>query len=136
MAEHRDPPPSAADLASELAQQVTTLVHEELALARAELRETGRRAALGAGLLSGAAACGACAASLSVVLADRVLSSLVGRTASASLLAAGSAASAAVLARAGLARLEELRREPPRRTARSLQEDARWATTLTSSNDA
>jgi uncharacterized membrane protein YqjE len=43
--------PSTGDLVSQLGEQVSTLVREELALARAEMTEKGKRAGKGAGLL-------------------------------------------------------------------------------------
>jgi hypothetical protein len=45
---------STAELVSRAAQQVTTLVRDELALAKAEMAAKGRRAGLGGGLLGGA----------------------------------------------------------------------------------
>jgi lipopolysaccharide export LptBFGC system permease protein LptF len=45
--------PSTAELVSQLSEQVSTLVRDELALARAELSEKGKRAGVGAGLLGG-----------------------------------------------------------------------------------
>ena len=46
--------PSIAELISQLSQDVKTLVRDELALARIELAEKGKRAGLGAGLFGGA----------------------------------------------------------------------------------
>lgn len=43
--------PSTADLVRQLSEQVSTLVRDELALARAEMTEKGKRAGKGAGLL-------------------------------------------------------------------------------------
>lgn len=45
--------PSTAELVSQLSEQVSTLVRDELALARAEMTEKGKRAGKGAGLLGG-----------------------------------------------------------------------------------
>lgn len=45
---------STAELVSQLSEQVTTLVRDELALARIELTEKGKKAGKGAGLLGGA----------------------------------------------------------------------------------
>ena len=45
--------PSTAELISQLSEQVTTLVRDELALARVEMTEKGKRAGKGAGLLGG-----------------------------------------------------------------------------------
>jgi len=43
-----------AQLVSQMSEQVSTLVRDELALARAEMVEKGKRAGTGAGLLGGA----------------------------------------------------------------------------------
>ncbi|MEV6347301.1 phage holin family protein [Actinoplanes sp. NPDC051851] len=45
---------STAELVARLSEQVTTLVRDELTLARMEMQEKGRRAGKGAGLLGGA----------------------------------------------------------------------------------
>jgi uncharacterized membrane protein YqjE len=45
---------STAQLVSQMSEQVSTLVRDELALARVELVEKGKRAGTGAGLLGGA----------------------------------------------------------------------------------
>jgi uncharacterized membrane protein YqjE len=44
---------STGELVTRLSEQVSTLVRDELALARAELTEKGKRAGTGAGLLGG-----------------------------------------------------------------------------------
>jgi uncharacterized membrane protein YqjE len=46
--------PSTADLVSQAAAQISTLVRDELALAKAELTEKGKRAGVGGGLFGGA----------------------------------------------------------------------------------
>ena len=46
---------STSDLVSQAATQISTLVRDELALAKLELAEKGKRAGLGGGLLGGAA---------------------------------------------------------------------------------
>lgn len=45
---------SAAELTSDLARQVTSLVHHEIELARLELAQKGKRAGLGSGLFGAA----------------------------------------------------------------------------------
>ena len=45
------PQPSTAELVSQLSEQISTLVRDELALARVELTVKGKRAGKGAGLL-------------------------------------------------------------------------------------
>jgi len=57
----RVPPPPAAstsELVSQAAVQISTLVRDELALAKIELTEKGKRAGLGGGLFGGAAVLG------------------------------------------------------------------------------
>jgi uncharacterized membrane protein YqjE len=46
--------PSTAELVSQMSEQVSTLVRDELALARVEMVEKGKRAGIGAGLFGGA----------------------------------------------------------------------------------
>ena len=48
------PDKSAAELVADLTQELTTLVHQEIELAKAELAEKGKRAGLGAGMFGGA----------------------------------------------------------------------------------
>jgi uncharacterized membrane protein YqjE len=52
--EARSDQESTAQLVSRLSEQVTTLVRDELTLARIEMTEKGKRAGRGAGLLGGA----------------------------------------------------------------------------------
>jgi len=49
---------STSDLVSQAAAQISTLVRDELALAKLELAEKGKRAGLGGGLFGGAAVLG------------------------------------------------------------------------------
>jgi uncharacterized membrane protein YqjE len=48
------PEASTAELVSQMSEQVSTLVRDELALARVEMVEKGKRAGVGAGLFGGA----------------------------------------------------------------------------------
>jgi uncharacterized membrane protein YqjE len=65
---------STADLVSQAAAQISTLVRDELALAKLELTEKGKRAGVGGGLVGGAAVLGwfglALLVTLAVVLLD------------------------------------------------------------------
>jgi uncharacterized membrane protein YqjE len=68
----RDSSPSAAstgDLVSQAAAQISTLVRDELALAKLELTEKGKRAGIGGGLFGGAAVLGLYGLSLLLALA-------------------------------------------------------------------
>lgn len=67
---------SAGELVSRIAEQISTLVRDELALAKAELVAKGRHAGIGGGLFGGAAALGlyglGLALALTVVALDLV----------------------------------------------------------------
>nr|WP_296076428.1 phage holin family protein [uncultured Actinoplanes sp.] len=67
---------STSDLVSQAAAQVSTLVRDELALAKLELTEKGKRAGIGGGLFGGAAVLGlyglGLLLALAVVLLDLV----------------------------------------------------------------
>lgn len=56
----RQPPPTAStsELVSHAAAQISTLVRDELTLAKLELAEKGKRAGIGGGLFGGAAVLG------------------------------------------------------------------------------
>jgi uncharacterized membrane protein YqjE len=53
-ASNDDAEKAAGDLVKDLSQQVSTLVRQELQLARLEMQEKGKRAGIGAGLFGGA----------------------------------------------------------------------------------
>ncbi|AEV84351.1 membrane protein [Actinoplanes sp. SE50] len=60
---------STGDLVSQAAAQISTLVRDELALAKLELTEKGKRAGIGGGLFGGAAVLGLYGLGLLVALA-------------------------------------------------------------------
>lgn len=72
-----EPPTSTSDLVNQATAQISTLVRDELALAKLELTEKGKRAGLGGGLFGGAAVLGLYGLgllfALAVVLLDLVL---------------------------------------------------------------
>jgi uncharacterized membrane protein YqjE len=70
-ASFREPPPaaSASELVTQAAAQISTLVRDELALAKLEMTEKGKRAGLGGGLVGGAAVLGLYGLGLLLVLA-------------------------------------------------------------------
>ena len=123
----RDRP--VGELMGELAQQTSTLVRQELALARAELTDKGRTAGLGVGLIGGGGgvalfAFGALTASL-ILLLDEVMAAWL----AALLVAVVYAAVAAVLALRGKQRIEESTPPVPEQTVETLKEDVEWAKT-------
>ena len=123
----RDRP--VGELMGELAQQTSTLVRQELALARAELMDKGRTAGLGVGLIGGGGgvalfAFGALTASL-ILFLDEVMAAWL----AALLVAVVYAAVAAVLALRGKQRIEESTPPVPEQTVETLKEDVEWAKT-------
>ena len=122
------------ELMGELAQQTSTLVRQELALARAELTEKGRTAGVGVGLIGGGGglalfAFGALTAAV-ILLLDKAMAAWLG----ALVVAVVYAAVAAVLALRGKERIEESTPPVPEQTVETLKEDVEWAKTQTRSD--
>jgi uncharacterized membrane protein YqjE len=119
---------SVAELLKELSQETSTLVKQELALARAELAEQGKRAGTGAGMLGGAGVAGlltlgALTATL-IALLDTAM-----KTWLAALIATVLwAAIAGVLALQGRSKIKEATPPAPQ-TVETVKEDVRWAKT-------
>lgn len=112
---------SVRDLTTQLGTQVSRLVHEEIALAKAELFADAREAAVGGGLLSGSAVV-AHTAWLAMAVAGGAGLALVLPVWTAALIVAGVlAAIAAVLALLGRSHLR--RSVPLRMTTQSVREE-------------
>jgi uncharacterized membrane protein YqjE len=114
------------ELVRQLQGQVSTLVHQEVELAKAELAEKGKKAAAGAGMLGGAGvaallALGALTAFLILALA-LVLPTWV----AALIVTALWAAAAAVLGLLGRERMRELGKPVPEKTVETVKEDVQW----------
>jgi uncharacterized membrane protein YqjE len=120
------------ELVKDLSSQTSTLVRQEIALARAELQEQGKVAGKGAGMLAGAAvagllALGALTAGL-IALLDKAMATWV----AALIVMALWAIVALVLAKAGQTALK--RATPPApQTVETVKEDIQWAKNPTGS---
>lgn len=120
------------ELVKDLSQQTSTLVRQEIELARAEVTEKGKVAGKGAGMLGGAAvagllALGALTAGL-IALLDKAMATWV----AALIVMALWAVVAAVLAKAGQKALK--RATPPApQTVETVKEDIQWAKNPTGS---
>jgi uncharacterized membrane protein YqjE len=117
------------ELMSELANQTSTLVKQELALARAELVEKGRTAGIGAGMIGGGGALallavGALTAAV-ILLLDKVMAAWL----AALVVAVVYAAVAAVLALRGRQEIQESTPPVPEQTIETVKEDVAWAKT-------
>lgn len=125
--ELRDRP--LGELVKQLASETSTLVRQELELAKAEMTEKGKKAGVGAGLLGGATVAGLAALGAFTAFLILVLDAVLPNWAAALVVAAVYAAIAAVLALRGKERVQETGGPVPEQTKRSIEEDLQWART-------
>jgi Putative Actinobacterial Holin-X, holin superfamily III len=123
----RDRP--TGELLKELSDQTTTLVKQEMELAKAELQAKGKQAGLGAGVFGGAGlfGIGAFAALTACLIAalDQAMELWLG----ALIVAVIYAAVAALLALTGKRRVKEAVPPVPEQAKESVKEDMEWAKT-------
>jgi Putative Actinobacterial Holin-X, holin superfamily III len=124
---------SLGELFGRLSAETSTLIRQELALARAELTEKGREAGKGAGLFGGAGvlgllAAGALTAGL-ILLLDLVMVAWL----AALIVGAVEAAIAAVLGLRGRDRVQRATPPVPEQTVETVKEDVEWAKNRTRS---
>jgi uncharacterized membrane protein YqjE len=120
------------ELVKELSSQTSTLVRQEIELARAEVQQKGKLAGKGAGMLGGAAvagllALGALTAAL-IALLDKAMATWV----AALIVMALWAIVALVLAKAGQKSLKKATPPVPQ-TVETVKEDIQWAKNPTGS---
>ncbi len=117
---------STGDLVKDLSEQASTLVRQELALAKVEMAEKGRKAGAGAGMLAGAAVAGLLM--LGALTAFLVLALDEGMPAwlAALLVTALWGVVAGVLAYIGREKLKEMGKPVPEKTVESVKEDIEW----------
>ena len=125
---------STAELVKELSREVSQLVREEIALAKAEMTEKGKQAGVGAGMLSGAAVLGLAAVGGSMAFLILVLDSWMRGWLAALIVTVVYAAGAAVLALRGRERIRHATPPVPTQTIESVKEDVQWAKTHATSN--
>jgi len=120
---------SIADLLKELSQETSTLVRQELELARAEMEAKGRQAGKGAGMLGGAGVAG-------LLLLGALTATVIGALDlvmpfwAAALIATGIwAAIAGALALYGRRELQSATPVAPEQAQDSMKEDLAWAKT-------
>ena len=111
---------SLGDLLSEVTGDLSTLMRQELALAKAELRESAKNTGRGAGMLGGAAYAGSMVVLFLSIALWAALATLVGGGWSGVIVAAIWAAIAAVLFVIGKAQLKKVKGAP--QTMETLQE--------------
>lgn len=117
------------ELLRELSEQTTTLVRQELELAKLELTEKGKRAGIGAGMVGGAGvvglyAVGALTACLILVLATAMTGWLA-----ALIVAVVYGAVAGLLALSGKSKVQQAVPPVPEQATESVKEDVQWTKT-------
>jgi uncharacterized membrane protein YqjE len=125
--ELRDQP--VGELMKQLAEQTQTLVRKELELARAELAVKGRKAGVGAGMLSGATIAALLALGALTAFLILSLDGVMPNWAAALVVTAAWGCVAAVLALTGRERLKEAAPPIPEQTIETVEEDVQWAKT-------
>jgi len=125
---------SVSDLLKQLSQQTSTLVKQELDLAKAELTQKGKSAGVGAGFIGGGALLGLGAFGAFTTFLIALVQTAVEHTWLAALIVtAVYGAIAAVLALRGKGKIEEATPPAPEQTVETLKEDVEWARTRTRS---
>lgn len=114
------------ELLKELSRQTSTLVRQELELARLELTAKGKAAGAGVGMFGGAGAfgfwaLGALTAAVILLLATVMTSWLAALLVTAALVLVGG-----VLALIGRTKLKHASPPAPRQTTESVKEDVQW----------
>jgi len=119
---------SIGDLVKRLSQESSTLIRQEMALARAELKEQGKQAGIGAGLLGGSGVAALLALGSLTACVVLALSEAMDAWLAALIVTVIWAAVAGVLAIVGRNRVQEATPPAPQ-TVETVKEDVEWAKT-------
>jgi len=117
---------SLAELARQLSLQTTELVRHEVELAKAELREKGKRAGAGAGMFGGAGALGLYALGALTAAVIAGIAEALPVWAAALIVAAVYGAGAGILALRGRSKVQQATPPVPEQTVQSVKEDVRY----------
>jgi len=121
---------SIGELVSQLSSETSTLIKQEMALARAELTEQGKRAGTGAGMLGGAGVAGLLTLGSLTAMLIALLDTAMDTWLAALIVTVIWAAVAGVLALQGRNKIKEATPPAPQ-TVETVKEDVRWAKTRT-----
>jgi len=124
------PDASLSDLLGELTGQVGELFRQEVELAKVEAKQEAKRAGAGVGMLGAAGAVGLTALIIASIALAELIDQALNRALSFALVAVAWVIVAAVLMRAGKAKLAAVKPLP--QTTESLKEDAQWIKTQNS----
>jgi uncharacterized membrane protein YqjE len=114
---------SVSELLQRLSQQMATLVREEIRLAQAELKEKGKKAGIGVGLVGAAGLVGLFAAGAAVAGIVLLIAQAVATWIAAFITAGALAVIAAAMALAGKSKVEEATPPKPDAAIQSVQAD-------------
>jgi MFS family permease len=120
---------SLGELFGKLSTETSTLIRQEMALARAELTEKGKEAGKGAGLFGGAGVVGLLAAGALTACLILLLDLAIASWLAALIVAVVLGAVAAVLALQGREKVREAAPPVPEQTVDTVKEDVEWAKT-------
>jgi tetrahydromethanopterin S-methyltransferase subunit G len=130
----REAPPELRDqsiggLVKDLAAQTSTLVRQEIDLAKAEVTERGKQAGKGAGILAAGAVVGLLALGALTTVLIAALDLAMPTWLAALIVAVAYAAIAGVLIQIGRKQVQEATPPVPDETIDSVKEDVQWAKT-------
>ncbi len=117
------------ELLKQLSEQTSTLVRQEMELAKAELTEKGKRAGLGAGMFGGAGLIAAYAVGALTACLILALATAVDGWLAALIVAVVYGVIAGGLALAGKAQVSQATPPAPEQATESVKEDVQWAKT-------
>jgi hypothetical protein len=116
-----------AQLLKELSEQTSTLVHQEMELAKLELAEKGKRAGVGVGMFGGAGLVGLYAVGALTAAIILLLATAVAGWVAALIVAAAYGLIAGGLALAARRQVQQATPPVPEQAAESVKEDVQWA---------
>jgi len=122
-------------LVKDLSREVSELVRQEIALAKAEMTQKGKKAGAGAGMLSGAAVLGLAAVGGSMATLILLLDLVMPAWLAALIATVAYGAVGAVLALRGKRRISDAAPPAPEQTIESVKEDVQWAKTHATSRN-
>jgi predicted lipid-binding transport protein (Tim44 family) len=121
------------ELLKQLSQETTTLVKQELDLAKAEVAQKGQQAGKGVGMFGGAGVMGLLALGALTAFFIMLLDGAVANWLAALIVAVVYGAIAGVLALQGRNKVKEASPPIPEQTVETVKEDVQWAKTRTQS---
>lgn len=121
------------EVASDLTRDLSLLVRQEVELAKAEMRQKGRVAAPGLGMIGGAGVVALMAAGALTAFLVLVLATFLPDWLAALIVGAVLAGVAYVLAMQGKERVEDAGAPVPEQTIETVKEDVAWAKTRATS---